>query len=427
MAVRVGCLNDPDWENEVLDNIIVTEPATKRFKVSTTYSPSTSAPAKQRKVFRSSNKKSSTKFFAPIHGHHWLFENGVESSPVVDASHSAEGTFLWAAGLLGTAANVAVVLTTALSRNFRRPLHVLVGALSMTDLCVTMLYIPSYTYFLMERGQEDLGGEELDARWQLCVAFNLIFAEIASVTLGIKVLIAAYLYVITRFSKEIVNKIFRAAYTVCFIIFVWLANFIILFLPGFVGWGAQQHFYPNGFVCYKSPQHRDPSSPLAVGILNANSSYLIVMLSTHILQLAIIGFCFVAVHRAILRGRLLSQQHKLEGSQSRLSYDRASKTTVLIFVSLFICWLPIYLVNAIDLHRSRLPGALHRISMDLLLAKSAINPFIYIYGLKSLRHQAKLFCLCRCRSNEQRLKIRVARTSSYCSEESKSTASAVEM
>ena len=64
--------------------------------------------------------------------------------------------------------------------------------------------------------------------------------------------------------------------------------------------------------------------------------------------------------------------------------------------------------------------------MDLLLLKSAINPTIYIYGIRSLRHEMRLVCMCKCRLDEKTAKeeMEKALQSSSYFDESKSTAMA---
>ena len=61
--------------------------------------------------------------------------------------------------------------------------------------------------------------------------------------------------------------------------------------------------------------------------------------------------------------------------------------------------IPNYLLSLLDPWYQVLPHDVHRATFDLLLTKSAVNPLIYIYGLRSLRHEVKLFCMCRCRSD----------------------------
>ena len=78
------------------------------------------------------------------------------------------------------------------------------------------------------------------------------------------------------------------------------------------------------------------------------------------------------------------------------------RTTVLLFLTFGVCWVPIYVANIIDPLHVRFPSYIHHIVMDLLLLKSAINPAIYIYGIRSLRRELKLMCLCRCRDPNAR-------------------------
>ncbi len=61
-----------------------------------------------------------------------------------------EGTFLWDVGLFGIVENGAIVLTAIFSKIFQNHLHILVGSLAAIDLFISLIYIPSQTYFLLE-------------------------------------------------------------------------------------------------------------------------------------------------------------------------------------------------------------------------------------------------------------------------------------
>ena len=142
----------------------------------------------------------------PLHGLEWILDNAdIPHLRPITGSNSVEGTFLWAVGLFGTVINGATVITVISSRRCRRPLHILVGTLGFTDLFISMVYIPSYTYFLLE-GVPDTGNksteisskeETKEIQWNFCLVSRSILIEIASVSLSIKALISLYLYIYT--------------------------------------------------------------------------------------------------------------------------------------------------------------------------------------------------------------------------------------
>ncbi len=353
--------------------------------------------------------------------------------PPVKGSHSVEGTFLWAVGLFGSVENGAVVLTAVFSRKFKKPLHMLVGTLATTDLFISLIYIPSYTYFLLEgdtnfvneplppgeiaKDEESrisasaLGGagaaEDADSsRFSFCNVSRSIFVEIASVTLTIKALIALYLYVLTR-SREFARQLFSPRNTLIFIGIAWGINFVMLFLPSFLGHGKVD-FYPNEFVCL-SRGEAPPDATSSDETLTFVYSF--TALAVHAIELTLICACFVKVHHAITRGKLYSNTHRQGANEkeARINYARASKITILVFASFVLCWLPIYVINMVDPEHEKLPDYVHHLVMDLLLLKSAINPTIYIYGIRSLRHEMRLVCMCKCRLDEKTAKQELAR------------------
>ena len=359
--------------------------------------------------------------------------------PPVKGSHSVEGTFLWAVGLFGSVENGAVVLTSVFSRKFKKPLHILVGTLATTDLFISLIYIPSYTYFLLEgdsnfvnekrlkegeiakdqRLFQNQEQEQFNSQFSFCNISRSIFVEIASVTLTIKALIALYLYILTR-SREFAKQLFSPRNTMLFIAIAWCINFVMLFLPSFLGHGKVD-FYPNEFVCLSRGV-----VPLEINKQDETLTFIysFTALAVHVIELTIICACFVKVHNAILRGKLYSDTHREGDKTAKINYTRASKITILVFSSFILCWLPIYIINMVDPEHEKLPDDVHHLVMDLLLLKSAINPTIYIYGIRSLRHEMRLVCMCKCRLDEKTAKEEMAKalqSSSYF-DDSKSTA-----
>ena len=326
--------------------------------------------------------------------------------PPVKASYSVEGTFLWAIGLFGTVENGAVLLTTLFSRKFKKPLHLLIGSLSLTDLFVSLIYIPSYTYYLLEGDRLIQGGDPdqagsprplIQSTISFCKLSRSIFVEIASVTLTLKALIAVYLYV-SACSRERVSQIFSTRNTAIYIGMAWAMNFFMLFIPNFLGY-PEVDFYPNSFICLSDRQverHHESNETTSSAI------YTFLTLGVHMIELTIVCLCFIKVHLAIIQGKIYSDKHRSSDKQAQINYMRALKITCLVFASFCICWMPIYVINILDPTHTTLPTDVHHLVMDLLLLKSSINPTIYIYGIRSLRHEIKLLCLCRCRKDNHK-------------------------
>ena len=356
-----------------------------------------------------------SQLLGPMHGFHWeLEEHRVAVPHAVQGGRSLEGTFLWAVGLFGTVENTAVVLTLLSSRRLRRPLHALIGTLSGVDLIITLVYIPSYTYFLLEnpgvpedeitkvsppmtssqrafqQSDNDSGRSEVfPLNWSYCVLSRYVFIELASVTLTVKALIAVYLYVLTT-SREKATKLFSFPLTCIYISAAWMINFLVLFVPHLLGY-PRTDFYPRAYTCYPGQAEQEAATRgYTAGLVSSLAA-----LSLHMLELCITGFCFSKVHHAIRCGRHLTTQHKLDDKATTRRYQRASRTTFLVFLSFLLCWLPIYFLNVLDPSHQLLPQPVYHIAMDLLLLKSSLNPLIYIYGVRSLRHRIKMFCLCR--------------------------------
>ena len=339
----------------------------------------------------------------PLHGPDWILDKSkLNRKKPLDASTGIEGTLLWAVGLFGTVQNGAIVFTGIFSTRFRQPLHILICTLAAADFFVSFIYIPTYTYFLLEGAQPQVSiGEANKVNfWSFCNVLRLIFIEIASVTLTIKVLISLYLYILT-YSKKVTDVIFSYKNTFIFILLAWISNFGLLFVPNFLGLNNVD-FYPNAVICIpKTVVDADDRVLMA---------YTLLTLSLHIVELLVISLCFSKVLRAIQLGcniwgpkrkvkpKKESEQSELPASSNKcdIHYHRAKRITVLFFVTFVMCWLPIYLVNLVDPTHSNLPTLVHHFAMDMLLLKSAINPAIYVYGIRALRREMKVVCMCRC-------------------------------
>lgn len=132
-----------------------------------------------------------------------------------------------------------------------------------------------------------------------------------------------------------------------------------------------------------------------------------------LLQLTTVFACLLGVRRVIVLARLrLLKAQKLPGI-----YSKASVIATLILINFVVCWIPFFLIDLTD------GNIFQRVTMDLFLLKSAVNPFLYIYAVRSIRHNLKIFLMCQCRKTEnsaktyhlrKRKRILKDSTYSYC-------------
>ena len=105
------------------------------------------------------------------------------------------------------------------------------------------------------------------------------------------------------------------------------------------------------------------------------------------------------VHCAILKSKSISNRDKLAVQDAQLCYTRALRTTSLFFITMMILCCPFYIVNAVDPDHTMLLPKRHLVTLDLFITKSAVNPILYLYGVRALRLSVKLMCFCRCRGD----------------------------
>ena len=314
---------------------------------------------------------------------------------------SVEGTFLYTVSLFGTIANATIALTVIFSRRMHQALYVLIGTLAFTDLLISMIYIPSYTYFLIQN-QADMALQKENGSngtgFNFCLVSRDLFQQMTSVTLSIKALIAIKLYAVTFLAKKH-GSVFTRSRTFLYILLVWILNFAILFLPGILEFSTFD-FHLEEDICHKSKILDIPYNDEIIA--KYSKIFYLFVLSVHSAQVSIILFCFVKIHSAITRGKSVYwQNHSKNATQAKLHYSNASSTTCLIFTSFCLCWVPIYIVNIVDPTHQHVPRSIHHLFMDLLLLKSAINPVIYFHGFRQLRYEVKVFCLCRRREKKK--------------------------
>ena len=234
------------------------------------------------------------------------------------------------------------MLTSILGQKFARPLHILVTTLAAIDLFISVIYIPSYTNYLLEKARSsrydnqdvvlgDRDNKRLIMDSWFCTAGHAIFVQIASVTLTLKSLISLNLFVCSV-SKSKSQIYFSTRNTIVFIIFAWILNFLMLFSPSFIGY-HKVDFYPSTFQCMFSKQDFTHIYHLQE-IEQERMLFTSIALIFHLLQLFAICVSFVKIQQSIARGRSkrkgIQDKKQLEAVSN---YSRALTVMSLVFTS----------------------------------------------------------------------------------------------
>ena len=284
-------------------------------------------------------------------------------------------------------------------------------------------------------------------KFVFCVLLRGLLMQAVSLTLTASLLVMIYFYALTLPTRT-TKKYFGACKMLACITLTSLLTFLLIYLPVSLGSGERVDIYFEYDVCSlhtgsggssssansQQPSHQNgPATTTAstTSTLVAKSSsltiaygHLIALL--HLIEIALSGAFYAKLYIVIRRrSQTPSRQplHRLSSSASvdaaRLIlhnnyYSNALRTTSILFASVLVFWLPACVVGLMSTtslvtFSSRLP---HRLALDLLLLKSAVNPIIYVYGVRSLRRSIRFLCLCNCQTFEDR--IRYSMTEDDC-------------
>ena len=220
----------------------------------------------------------------PLHDPLWFVDSDamLPSRPAMHWSECLEGAYLWAIALLGGVTNAAVLATCACSRRRLRPLHVLIASLAAADLLVSCVYVPTYTYLLVDVPASRV----TDSDRRVCRFARAVFVLASSASLSIKDLIAIYFRLMIG-SRRWRHRIFR--HTPLLALLAWLLNAAVVFAPCVAGF-PHVDLYPNAFICGQPSndtqtqwwiQTEQSYYPTAVLL------YYLVVLAVHLLQVGV--------------------------------------------------------------------------------------------------------------------------------------------
>ena len=124
--------------------------------------------------------------------------------------------------------------------------------------------------------------------------------------------------------------------------------------------------------------------------------------------LIIITICYVKVFRAVSRSnRVFSLENNPELLRVNVEEAKVTKRLVAVVVGFACCWLPVFVVDNIDMTRGgpALPRQVYLTNSLLIYLSSTINPFIYCATVKRFRREYKavfwkIFSF-KCRANNE--------------------------
>ena len=216
----------------------------------------------------------------PLHDPLWFIEHDapLPTRPAMHWAESVEGAYLWSIALLGGVANAVVLATCACSRRALRPLHVLIAALALADLLVSCVFVPTYTYLLVDVP----ASLATDADRRVCRVARAVFVLAAGASLSIKDLIAIYFRLMVG-SRRWRHRIFRR--TPLLALLAWVVNAAVIFAPCYADF-PHVDLYPNALCAQAAngteelwrARAEQAYYPTAVLL------YYLIVLSIHLLQ-----------------------------------------------------------------------------------------------------------------------------------------------
>lgn len=221
----------------------------------------------------------------------------------------------------------------------------------------------------------------------------LTFAMISLHTMGL-ISVNRY-FCICRRSKYL--HIFKKRRTIIFIIAIWFFSLFGSVPPFFLDIGGYA-FQPGKSMCLYT--------------FEANIPYTIFIEVVYIaLPLLIITVCYRAVFKEVYRNNqvFVTAQENIDQLRANVREAKVSKTLAGVILAYVICWVPISIIDFIDVFNGMptLPREVYQMYTILAFISSSVNPFIYGLVSRTFLHEYKKmlmefasckFLLCRQRS-----------------------------
>ena len=180
-------------------------------------------------------------------------------------------------------------------------------------------------------------------------------------------------------NREKYPSLFKKQRSVMYIFFVWCLA-LVGSVPILVFKNNSVEFQPGKAMClYK---------------FESNIAYSVFMHCCFITTpLIIIKISYSKVFRAVSRSnRVFSMENNLELLRVNVEEAKVTKRLVAVVVGFACCWLPVFVVDNIDMARGEptLPRQVYLTNSLLIYLSSTINPFIYCATDKRFRREYKV-------------------------------------
>lgn len=236
-------------------------------------------------------------------------------------------------------------------------------------------------------------GAFITERWPfsdtLCQYHGVCMFILGVVSLQTLMLISVNRYFKMVKSGILYKKIFRKKTVLWMVAAAWILASVPL--PIFLLSGNRFYFNSDRTICY-------PDSNLRGSRIFLHCIYAIFIA----IPSCIIVFCYYKVFKTIrAHNAQIANSVVSENSDIALrSFKRESRLTKMLFVTLVgfeLCWIPLYILEMMDLFHEDLdaPRAVYVMTTFTVSASSSINPMIYAVMTKDFRNTFKNLLLCR--------------------------------
>ena len=303
-----------------------------------------------------------------------------------------EEALVWTETVLFAVTNVVAILGNLLilcavyhNHRLRTIPNIFVIALAVSDILMSTICMP-FTVASLFHGRWIF--DETVCRFQ---AFDIFAFGTSSLGTMAAIAVSRYFCVVNR---EKYLSLFKKNTALTYIFIVWCLALagsvpILLFKNDSIG------FQPGKAMCmYKFESN-----------IAYSASILCCFITT---PLIIIKICYVKVFRAVSRSnRVFSLENNLELLRVNVEEAKVTKRLVAVVVGFACCWLPVFVVDNIDMARGEptLPRQVYLTNSLLIYLSSTINPFIYCATDKRFRREykvvlRKIFTF-KCRDNRE--------------------------
>ena len=303
-----------------------------------------------------------------------------------------EEALVWTETVLFAVTNVVAILGNLLTlcavyhnHRLRTIPNIFVIALAVSDILMSTICMP-FTVASLFHGRWIF--DETVCRFQ---AFDIFAFGTSSLGTMAAIAVSRYFCVVNR---EKYPSLFKKKIALTYIFIVWCLALagsvpILLFKNDSIG------FQPGKAMCmYKFESN-----------IAYSASILCCFITT---PLIIIKICYVKVFRAVSRSnRVFSLENNLELLRVNVKEAKVTKRLVAVVVGFACCWLPVFVVDNIDMARGEptLPRQVYLTNSLLIYLSSTINPFIYCATDKRFRREykvvlRKIFTF-KCRDNRE--------------------------